>query len=105
MNHEVPTSMRQTSTISSPETRMKTCVGCGATVARRDCHRNRYGEYVCRTCQEAGIRFSPARSRVYRLTKLLRASRTWLVCLAVAVAVLATIYVLIDRVESASVAE
>lgn len=32
------------------------CSGCGVTVARRDCHKNRYGEYVCRTCQAAGMK-------------------------------------------------
>lgn len=24
---------------------------CGAEVQRRDCHRNRHGEYICRKCQ------------------------------------------------------
>ena len=35
------------------------CTGCGATVSRRDCHRNRYGEYICRGCQAVGIKYSP----------------------------------------------
>lgn len=34
------------------------CSACGATVERKDCHRNRYGEYICRRCQAAGIRFT-----------------------------------------------
>jgi hypothetical protein len=34
------------------------CFSCGATVLRRDCHKNRYGEYVCRACQGGGARFS-----------------------------------------------
>lgn len=34
----------------------KLCVGCGLTFARRDCHRNRYGEYFCRACQAGGVR-------------------------------------------------
>ena len=37
---------------------LRQCSGCGVTVARRDCHKNRYGEYLCRTCQAAGMRFS-----------------------------------------------
>lgn len=38
---------------------LKICTGCGASVSRRDCHRNRYGEYICRGCQAVGIRHSP----------------------------------------------
>ncbi len=34
------------------------CSACGATVARYDCHKNRYGEYICRKCQRAGIKFT-----------------------------------------------
>jgi hypothetical protein len=34
------------------------CFSCGASVLRQDCHKNRYGEYICRTCQSSGIRFS-----------------------------------------------
>jgi hypothetical protein len=33
----------------------KTCSACGKKVARQDCHKNRFGEYICRTCQQAGI--------------------------------------------------
>lgn len=36
------------------------CSGCGLTVARGDCHRNRYGEYLCRNCQAAGMKFTGA---------------------------------------------
>lgn len=36
----------------------KVCSACGATVARTDCHKNRYAEYVCRKCQTAGIKFT-----------------------------------------------
>jgi hypothetical protein len=34
------------------------CFSCGASVLRQDCHKNRYGEYVCRACQASGVRFS-----------------------------------------------
>lgn len=36
--------------------RLRTCAACGATVPRQDCHRNRYGEYLCRACQKAGVK-------------------------------------------------
>lgn len=39
---------------------LRKCSGCGATVPRRHCHKNRYGEYVCRSCQAAGIKFTKA---------------------------------------------
>ena len=29
---------------------------CGLTVARRDCHKNRYGKYICKNCQAAGVK-------------------------------------------------
>jgi len=34
------------------------CVFCGNVVSRRDCHRNRYGEYVCLACFAQGKRWS-----------------------------------------------
>jgi hypothetical protein len=41
-----------------------TCSICKVTVPRSGCHQNRYGEYICRNCQAAGIRFSwPRRLR------------------------------------------
>ncbi len=36
----------------------KICFKCGVAVARPDCHKNRYGEYVCRSCQAAGVKAS-----------------------------------------------
>lgn len=43
------------------------CAVCGFTVARQYCHKNRYKEYICRTCQAAGARFTwPARLRYWR---------------------------------------
>ena len=29
---------------------MRTCAQCAAKVARHDCHRNRYGQYICSAC-------------------------------------------------------
>lgn len=34
------------------------CSACGTTVERKDFHRNRYGEYICRKCRAAGIKFT-----------------------------------------------
>ncbi len=34
------------------------CSVCRAPVLRKDCHRNRYDELICRACQASGIRFS-----------------------------------------------
>ena len=34
----------------------KICSVCGLTVARRDCHKDRYGNYICKNCQAAGAK-------------------------------------------------
>lgn len=34
--------------------RSKECSLCGSNVARKDCHKNRYAQYICRPCQAAG---------------------------------------------------
>lgn len=34
--------------------RSKECFLCGATVARKDCHKNRYAQYICHPCQATG---------------------------------------------------
>ena len=54
----------------------KTCSVCGAVVERQDCHRNRFAEYICKTCQSAGIK-STWRRRAKHITKkfTLRAGR------------------------------
>ena len=36
----------------------KVCSSCGLVVARRDCHKNRYDQYICRACQASGVRFT-----------------------------------------------
>src|SRR5262245_8830084 len=45
-----------------PETKtedsQRRCVFCGQLVARKDCHKNRYGEYICRGCQKKGKRWT-----------------------------------------------
>ncbi|MBK9574037.1 MAG: hypothetical protein IPO43_15545 [Rhodoferax sp.] len=46
------------------------CAACGQVVARRDCHKNRYAEYICHACQATGIRFTPPGRRQYFLKRL-----------------------------------
>ena len=36
----------------------KVCAGCRLWVSRDDCHRNRYNEYICKSCQAKGLRFT-----------------------------------------------
>jgi hypothetical protein len=35
------------------------------SVKRQDCHKNRYGEYICRTCQASGIKFTRLHRSLY----------------------------------------
>lgn len=49
----------------------RVCSACGATVERYLCHRNRYGEYICRQCQRDGVEFT--------LRARLRHSRNWVI--------------------------
>ena len=37
---------------------LKNCSICGVAVDRTDCHKNRHGEYICRSCQAAGIKMT-----------------------------------------------
>jgi recombinational DNA repair protein (RecF pathway) len=71
----------------------KVCAACGATVDRKDCHRNRYGEYICRKCSAAGIKFTWHR----RLRHLAKAKlRKFLPMLPVAGLALLLIWVLYE---------
>ena len=42
---------------------LRVCSSCDATVDRKNCHRNRYSQYICQRCQEAGVRFLPRKQR------------------------------------------
>ena len=44
---------------------IKQCAACGSQVARKDCHRNRYAEYICRPCQANGVKFTPRGRRLF----------------------------------------
>lgn len=39
-----------------PTATSKVCSACDATVERKKCHKNRYGEYICRSCLAGGTR-------------------------------------------------
>lgn len=75
----------------------RVCSSCGTTVAREECHKNRYGEYICRSCQERGIRFTPRRKARHVVRQSLRTSLRWLAYLAIAALVVGGFYLVIDR--------
>ena len=47
------------------------CAACGTVVARKECHRNRYAEYICHPCQAKGIKFTRRGRRRYTLKRAL----------------------------------
>ena len=46
----------------------KVCSVCGTSVERKDCHKNRLGEYVCWKCQAARTEL-PWHQRLHYLTR------------------------------------
>ena len=48
-----------------------TCFACSISVDRKDCHKNRYDEYICRKCQSAGVKIT-LRRRLLNLKKKLQ---------------------------------
>ena len=34
----------------------KICSACRLSFARSDCHKNRYGEYLCKPCRASGVK-------------------------------------------------
>ena len=49
---------------------LKTCSACNISIERKNCHKNRYNEYICRTCQSAGVKLT-WRRRLKNLRKKL----------------------------------
>lgn len=78
----------------------KQCAGCGIEVARQDCHRNRYGEYICRSCQQTGFRYTKQKKRQYLLVRITRYALLGLAFIALAGALALAAYVLFDRASS-----
>lgn len=72
----------------------RVCSACSSTIERKDCHKNRYSEYICRRCQAAGTKFTPAGQRRYVMERalsviLLRFAIACLVFLAISISLLA----------------
>lgn len=63
----------------------KRCATCGNTVDRQDCHKNRFGEYICRTCQAAGLKATPLRKQRHVTKKLLKKVLRWVLLLVAGV--------------------
>ena len=47
---------------------LRECAFCARQVERKNCHRNRYREYICRECQSSGRRFT-IRGKLHKATK------------------------------------
>jgi hypothetical protein len=82
----------------------RVCSACGTTVARQDCHKNRYAEYVCRSCQEAGIKFTRAGRLRYWTKGPLRKVARGLVYVGLTLLVMGALYVVLDKMVSAPAA-
>jgi hypothetical protein len=61
----------------------KVCFKCGETVERRDCHKNRFGEYICRSCQAGGVKASWYRPLSKIVKMMFRQILLWLAGAAV----------------------
>lgn len=48
----------------------RACSVCSAVVPRKDCHKNRFGEYICRTCHDSGRTYTPGRRFRYRSKRM-----------------------------------
>lgn len=74
---------------------LKVCSACAATVERKNCHKNRYSEYICRRCQAAGTKFTHRAQRLYfaRRRYLMKwALSVFLLCLTIACLVFVAIW-------------
>ena len=40
---------------------LKTCAICNSNIDRKDCHKNRHSEYICRACQVNGRKMTRRR--------------------------------------------
>ncbi len=58
------------------------CATCGNTVERKNCHKNRFGEYICRTCQAAGLKATPLRKQRHVTKKVIKKMTRWALLLA-----------------------
>lgn len=82
---------------------LRKCCGCGSTVSRKDCHKNRYGQYICRTCQAAGLKFTRgARLRYWwqRTPSVIIGSLTGMALMALAIWALYAVVLGLGSIES-----
>ena len=77
----------------------KVCSSCRLVVARTDCHRNRYGEYICRACQASGVRFTRRRKFGFHGGRLFTGVWLGLTVVVLLSLVSFTAYVLVAHVE------
>jgi len=73
------------------------CSSCNALVERQVCHKNRYGEYICKKCQDAGVRFTRAHRLLYLQSWWEPRHLFWLTVTVVAVLVLLWFYFLLPE--------
>lgn len=69
------------------------CIGCRKGFRRHECHENRFGEYVCKACGKAGIRWSRHR----RLQLFANQAASWIGYLVIAAAGFWLFYILLAR--------
>lgn len=82
-----------------PETtiRLKVCVGCKKEVPRQDCHRNRYGEYICKDCQAAGLKYTWRHALTGQLKIGAKKYRVWAAYVLVGLLAVGVFYMVLDR--------
>jgi hypothetical protein len=69
---------------------LKTCSACRATAERKDLHKNRYGEYLCRECQAAGIKLTGRQRLRNLIAKIKKHERqAWLIVIRLGMLALA----------------
>ncbi len=81
--------------------RLRVCAGCKKEVPRQDCHRNRYGEYICRSCQAGGLKFTWPHALTGLLQRGLKKYGTRLLYVLVALCVIGIFFAVLDRFSSA----
>jgi hypothetical protein len=86
-------------TANLPSATSKVCSSCGLIVARSDCHKNRYGEYICRACQASGVRFTRRAKFGFLGGRLFTGAWLLLIVLALLSLVSFTVYLLIAHVD------
>jgi hypothetical protein len=81
---------------------MKTCSGCRKEVPRKDCHHNRFGEYICRDCQNAGLKFTWRYAPLGWVKQRSRRLGIGLAYVLLALVVLTTFFMVLERFSNGS---